>query len=262
MSRFCPLFSGSSGNCAYIGCSGGGVLIDAGVSAKGITAALDQLELSPASIQAVFVTHEHGDHVKGLKVFAGKNHIPIYASQTTLEALERDERYDGRTKAYPINGAAVELDHMRVSRFATSHDCPGSSGYVVETGDGRKLAVCTDLGYVSEEVRDALTGCDLILLESNHDVMMLQNGPYPYYLKRRILSDCGHLSNAGCAAELGGLIRAGATRLVLGHISKENNYPELALASARAALVDEGYKEDMDYILRAALPAGGRVMVL
>ena len=262
MSRFCPLFSGSSGNCTYIGCSGGGILIDAGVSAKGITTALEQLELSPASIQAIFITHEHGDHVKGLKVFAGKNHIPVYASSTTLEALERDERYDSRTQVRPMNGAAVELDHMRVSRFSTSHDCAGSSGYVVETADGRKLAVCTDLGFVSEEVRTAITGCDLVLLESNHDVMMLQNGPYPYYLKRRILSDCGPLSNAGCAAELGGLIRAGATRLVLGHISKENNYPELALASARASLTDEGFKEDMDYILRAALPAGGRMMVL
>lgn len=262
MSRFCPLFSGSSGNCTYIGCSGSGVLIDAGVSAKGITAALEQLELSPSSIQAIFVTHEHVDHVKGLKVFAGKNHIPVYASATTLEALEASERYDQRTEARPINGEAVSLANMRVSRFATSHDCAGSSGYVVETADGRKIAVCTDLGYVSDEVRAAITGCDLVLLESNHDVMMLQNGPYPYYLKRRILSDSGHLSNAGCAAELAGLIKAGATRLVLGHISRENNYPELALASARATLTDGGFKEDLDYLLRAAPPAGGRMLVL
>lgn len=262
MARFVPLFSGSSGNCTYIGCSGGGILIDAGVSAKAITAALAQLELEPSAIQAIFVTHEHIDHVKGLKVFAGKNHIPIYASVKTLEALEAGERYDARTEGRVINGGPVGLAHMQVTRFATSHDCPGSSGYVVETADGRKMAVCTDLGYVSEEVRAALTGCDLVLLESNHDVMMLQNGPYPYPLKRRILSDSGHLSNAGCAAELGGLIQAGATRLVLGHISKENNYPELALASARAALTDGGYKENMDYILQAAPPAGGRMLVL
>ena len=262
MARFCPLFSGSSGNCTYIGVSGSGILVDAGVSAKGITAALEQLEVSPSSIQAIFVTHEHSDHVKGLKVFAGRNHIPVYASGKTLEALEAAGLYDGRTQARAMNGAAVELDDMRVTRFSTSHDCPGSSGFVVETSDGRKMAVCTDLGYVSDEVRAALTGCDLVLLESNHDVMMLQNGPYPYYLKRRILSDSGHLSNTGCAAELGGLIKAGATRLVLGHISRENNYPELALASARASLTDGGFHENLDYILRAAPPAGGRMLVL
>lgn len=262
MARFCPLFSGSSGNCTYIGASGGGILVDAGVSAKGITAALEQLEVSPADLQAIFVTHEHSDHVRGLKVFAGKNHIPIYASGLTIEALEAGGLYDSRTEARVINGAPVELPHMRVTRFSTSHDCPGSSGYVVETEDGRKMAVCTDLGYVSDEVRAAITGCDLVLLESNHDVMMLQNGPYPYYLKRRILSDNGHLSNTGCAAELGGLIQAGATRLVLGHISRENNYPALALASARAALTDGGFHENVDYVLCAAPPSGGRMLVL
>lgn len=258
MSRFCALFSGSSGNCTYIGGSEGGILIDAGVSAKGIVSALAEREIDIAGIRAVFVTHEHSDHIKGLRVLASRRGIPVYASAGTLAALPGCEEVETRS----MDGAPVHLAGMEISRFATDHDCEGSSGYVVTTPDGRRMAVCTDLGHVSDGVRAAIQGCDLVLLESNHDVMMLQNGGYPYYLKRRILSENGHLSNVCCAAELPELVKSGATRLVLGHLSRENNYPELALACARAALMGGGMRENIDYILCAASPAGGKMLVL
>lgn len=261
MSRFCPLYSGSSGNCTYIGSGGSGILIDAGVSAKGICSMLESIEVDPQTIAAIFITHEHSDHIGGLRVLAGRKKIPVFASLETVESLIRGGKVDERVDIQPMDDSLV-IGDMEISRFSTSHDCAGSSGYTVSISDGRKMAVCTDLGYVGDEVRAALTGCDLILMESNHDVMMLQNGPYPYYLKRRILGERGHLSNNGCAAELPDFIRAGATRFVLGHLSRENNYPELALASARAVLGECGMKEDLDYIISVAPPAGGRVVAL
>ncbi|HHW45712.1 MAG TPA: MBL fold metallo-hydrolase [Clostridiales bacterium] len=261
MSRFCTLFSGSTGNCTYIGASGGGILIDAGVSAKRIEKALLEREIDLTTIKAIFVTHEHTDHIKGLRVFASRAKIPVFASDKTVEAmLLRNDV--GESIDLRVFEDSVSVAGMEISRFDTSHDCEGSSGFIVKTPDGRKMAVCTDLGYVSDTVRQSLLGCDLVLLESNHDIMMLQNGPYPYIIKQRILSDSGHLSNVACAAELCGLVRSGTTRIVLGHLSRENNHPELARTTARASLIDGGFKEDIDYILYVAKPSGNKVLVL
>ena len=262
MARFCPLFSGSQGNCTYIGGAQGGILIDAGVSAKGIAQALQGIGVQAQEIKGIFVTHEHSDHVAGLRVFASRNHIPVYASEGTAVALERAGKIDARVNLNLMNGAATEAAGMAVTSFPTDHDCADSRGYIICTPDGRRIAVCTDLGHISEAVRDAITGCDLVMLESNHDVMMLQNGPYPYPLKRRILSDCGHLSNACCADELPRLVGAGATRLVLAHLSRENNYPALALACAKASLDLAGVREGIDCLLEAAPQSGGKLMVL
>lgn len=261
MSRFCTLYSGSTGNCTYIGASSGGILIDAGVSAKRIEKALLERQIDLSTIKAIFVTHEHCDHIKGLRVFAKRTRIPVFASEKTAEALIQKGEIDQNIEL-KILSDSVLVAGMEVSRFDTCHDCEGSSGFIVKTSDGRKMTVCTDLGYVSDTVRQSLLGCDLVLLESNHDVMMLQNGPYPYIIKQRILSDSGHLSNVACAAELCGLVESGTTRIVLGHLSRENNHPELARTTARASLIDGGFKEDLDYILYVAKPRGNKMLVL
>ncbi|MCI8554268.1 MAG: MBL fold metallo-hydrolase [Clostridiales bacterium] len=252
MARFCPLFSGSSGNCTYIGSSSGGVLVDAGVSARRIELALWDRGIDPHSIGAVFITHEHGDHISGLRILCKKYGYRVFASAGTLSALMDSNALDGYgfPEAMPEQG--VEVADMLVSAFPTSHDSRESSGYRLQLPDGRQVAVATDTGVVTEEIRQALTGCDLVLLESNHDIHMLENGPYPYHLKRRILAGTGHLSNEACARELPALAAGGTARFFLGHLSKENNLPQLAYETARLALTEAGLREGIDYTLQVA----------
>ena len=252
MARFCPLFSGSSGNCTYIGAGSGGILIDAGVSAKRIETALKEREIDPRSIQAIFVTHEHADHVAGLRVLAKRYGYTVYASVGTLDALLDDGVLRGDVPMQVIGDDGVEAGGMYVRAFHTSHDSRESLGYRIHTPDERRLAVATDMGRMTEEVRSALHGCDLVQIESNHDVRMLENGSYPYFLKHRILADTGHLSNEACAAELPALAQSGVTRFWLAHLSSENNLPELAHATSYAALCGAGLTDNVDFRLRVA----------
>ena len=251
MARFCSLFSSSSGNCTYIGSSSGGVLIDAGVSAKQISLKLNSVGVSEKDIGAVFVTHEHGDHIKGLRVFASKHNIPVYATAGTINALENAGVINGKFPVFPI-GDGIECNGQLITPFHTSHDVAESCGYSVTTSDDRRICIATDTGIVTDEMREALTGCDLVLIESNHDIGMLRNGNYPYQLKRRILSDVGHLSNIACGDFITELIKSGTTRFVLGHLSKENNIPSLAYRTSKSALDCIGATENRDYILSVA----------
>lgn len=248
MARLCPLFSGSSGNSYYIGSRSEGILIDAGRSARQLDGMLKICNIDPLAIQAVFVTHEHTDHVNGVRVFTKKYGIPVYASPGTLRAIAPQSQ---GTRLLPIEGP-VEAGGMTVEPFPISHDCAQPTGYRVHTADGRDFCLATDLGYLSEEVKDRLSGCGLVVVESNHDVEMLREGPYPYHLKRRILSREGHLSNADCSAFLPELVRRGTRRFILAHLSRENNTPALALESARRALAQEGFVEDVDFTLETA----------
>lgn len=253
MARFCPLFSGSSGNSTYIGTKDGGILIDAGVSARKLEKALSDRGIAPESIRAVFVTHEHIDHIRGISVFCKRYGTPVYASAGTLEAME----WNGE-----VIDAPMPLGDWCITPFATPHDSRESQGYVVETSDGRRLAVATDIGVMWPSIHDHLVGCDLVLLESNHDVRMLQNGPYPYITKQRILSDRGHLSNTACAAEVLSLVAAGTTRVFLAHISKENNRPSLAFETTDGRLRSAGMIPQADYLLRVAPPEATEPMMV
>lgn len=252
MARFSSLFSSSSGNCTYIGSAKGGVLIDAGVSAKQINLKLDCIGVSPADIGAIFVTHEHSDHVRGLRVFASKNNIPVYATQGTVDALKASGVANGSFEILAVDNCGIECNDQLIVPFKTSHDSAQSCGYVITTSDDRKIAIATDTGIITEEMNNAVTGCDLILAESNHDVGMLRNGNYPYMLKRRILSDIGHLSNIDCSKFITELVKNGTTRIVLGHLSKENNIPELAYQTSKSALDCAGAVQFKDYILKVA----------
>lgn len=252
MARFCSLFSSSSGNCTYIGSPHGGILIDVGVSAKKTADALKDIGVDPCSITGIFITHDHADHVNGVRVFAERHGVKVYASQGTLEGLEEMGVITPKIKTEVIPYSGTESAGIFVRPFRTPHDTAESTGYTVVTHDGKRLAVATDIGKMTDTVMDAVHGCDLILLESNHDIGMLRNGPYPFFLKQRILSDKGHLSNESCAAAAVKLMESGTTRFVLGHLSKENNVPALAYETTRAAMRMAGATENLDYILSVA----------
>lgn len=255
MARVYPLFSGSKGNCYYVTTGGKGILIDAGRTAKQIEQALKDNSIDAKNIEGIFITHEHTDHIKGVRVFASRYGINVYATEGTLQKMDMGghlvpEKYS----SYIINSGA-NVAGMTVKPFATSHDCAESVGYIIETPDNRKLAIATDTGCITDEMATALKGSDVVVIESNHDVNMLLNGVYPYMLKRRILSDCGHLSNETCAEFLPKLVRSGSTRFLLAHLSQENNMPQIALQSARCSLQQYNMKENTDYTIDVAREA-------
>lgn len=251
MSRIYPLFSSSKGNCTYIGTASEGILIDCGVSYTRIKNALERSGLSLSAVKGVFITHEHHDHVSGLKVLTRKTGIPVFAQSLTLDIL-----YDSGMICSSAEDMKeyIEMDHMRVRCFSTSHDTRESCGYRIDFADGTSCAVCTDLGYVSDIVRDALMGCKAVLIESNYDEDMLRNGPYPVYLKERIRSKMGHLSNRDCGAFAAELVQNGAAWLILGHLSQENNTPQTAEYTVESIIAESGAQRGRDYMLTCAAP--------
>lgn len=253
MARFCTLFSGSAGNSTYISGSDTAVLVDAGRSCKQLLAAMNSRGINPESIRAILVTHEHTDHISGLRVLLNKLKIPLYASKAVVEKLRWDGVVQEQQEVVELGGGhRFSVGSIEVDCFDTPHDSVHSLGYRFTAPDGRKLAVATDMGYITDTVRENLRGCDLVLLESNYDRNMLSVSDYPYYLKRRIASNTGHLSNEDCAAELAGLVRTGSTRFILGHLSQNNNVPELAYQTAHAAFASGGMREGIDYTLQVA----------
>lgn len=251
MARFCALFSGSSGNSSFAGSGEGGLLIDAGVTCKNILLALEAREISHSAIQGILITHEHIDHIRGLRVLLKRLPVPVYASRGTLEYLCEHALVPANAVLEEISGP-MQIGCTSVEPFAVSHDGAQPLGFKVTTGDGRKVGFATDLGLVTEEVACALTGCDLVVLEANYDERMLLCGPYPYYLKQRIRGTCGHLSNTESAAEAARLGAAGTTRFVLGHLSRENNLPEIARQTVWNALTEAGLAENRDFTLEVA----------
>lgn len=262
MAKISAMFSGSRGNCTYISSGSSSLLVDVGVSAKQILLGLEQRMLDPSKLGGIFITHSHADHISGLRVFLKKYNIPVYASRETLGALILADAFNNKSKYYDIEDSPEIFMDIGVDFFRTSHDCSGSGGYVFTFANGEKAAVCTDLGYVSDTVREAITGVKSIVIESNHDVGMLQNGIYPFATKQRILSDEGHLSNVACANELSGLVRNGASNIILAHLSRDNNTPDLANVTARSVLIENGLKEDIDYTLNVAPPSGGKIVYI
>ncbi len=255
MARYCALFSGSKGNCTYIGTADSGILVDVGVSAKRIKEALQARDIAPESIKGVCITHEHSDHIAGLRVLSKQYGWTVYASKGTLLALTENGCISACSDLVPLDVKPVTIGEMQVRPFHTPHDARESMGFCVELPDERKIAVATDMGTMRQEVQTLLADCDLVHIESNHDISMLKNGGYPLYLKERILSANGHLSNAMCAVTVSALAAAGVSRFTLAHLSEQNNTPALALSTARDALAREGMRDGVDYLLEVAGPA-------
>lgn len=226
--------SGSGGNCLLLEDRNTRVLIDAGISKRRVVAALGSVGCTMGDIGGVLITHEHSDHISGLESLVHGLRLPVYAPRTVATRIFcMKPELEEHLRVIPV-GEPFPLGELRVTAFHTSHDTDESVGYRFE-GHGI-YAHATDTGCVTEEMRAALLGADTVLLESNHDEEMLRYGPYPFYLKRRILSDRGHLSNADCAALARELAEKGTRQIILAHLSRENNTPDKALAETGKAL--------------------------
>ncbi len=234
--RFCPLYSGSSGNALLVLADGAAILVDAGLPGRVVAEALAAAGVAPEQLSGILVTHEHSDHVKGVGILARRYRLPVYANAGTWRGMLP---LIGEIPPAQVRVFETERDFylggINVLPYKTPHDANESVGFVFQSG-GSKLSILTDAGHINERMLDAVSGSGLILIESNHDVEMLKAGRYPFPLKRRILGDEGHLSNDACGAALTALYGRGVRRAVLGHLSRENNFESLALETVRAAL--------------------------
>ena len=226
MFTFTTLASSSLGNTALVSCGDTHILLDAGISAKRITAGLAELGVMPHQLSAILLTHEHSDHVSGLRVLTKKARAPIYATRPTCQEWYRKNRCDQVKDLFqPIEpGDGVQLGPLWAESFPTPHDAAGSVGWSV-AGEGGRMVLCTDLGHVTDQVRRAAAGCDLLVCETNHDEDWVRTGPYPYYLKQRILGDYGHLSNEAGAELAAFAVESGTRAVILAHLSQTNNTP-------------------------------------
>ncbi len=239
--RIISLYSGSTGNSFLITTPSGAILIDAGKNARKLCMALAEVGVSPDESKAVFITHEHSDHVSALPVFLKKHPMPVHVLKESAYRLVNDTAVSPCLRLH--NPGYVEaLGDILVISFPTPHDSLASTGFRIEipTEDGIfRIGYATDIGHVSREVEEGLSGCDVVILESNHDLEMLRMGPYPYLLKQRIASHKGHLSNAASAAFAARLCENGTRALMLAHLSQENNEPQLAYNECLAAVADD-----------------------
>ncbi|MGN0779910.1 MAG: MBL fold metallo-hydrolase [Aristaeellaceae bacterium] len=240
---FCPLYSGSSGNALFVQYGGTRLLIDAGKNGKTLTGALQLIGVDPATLDGILITHEHSDHIAGAGVMCRRYHIPVYATKDTWLAME------GKVGDIPPGMRRVfdkrqdfYLKDIGVVPFAIPHDAADPVGYRLWGGQV-SIATATDLGYFAKSVRQAVGGSSLVLLESNHDPDMLMRNPhYSAYLKQRILGCYGHLSNESCAQAMLELMDTGVHHIILGHLSGENNTPELALSVAESRAEEAGIR--------------------
>ena len=245
------LASGSSGNSLLVSGGDTHILIDAGISCRRITTALNQLDIDPNTLSAVLVTHAHTDHVCGLATMVKKLSTPIYASAGTAYQLTTRIGLPADRIFSFTAGDAFHIGPLLCTSFPTPHDAADSVGYTVEL-DGCKLALATDLGHVTDTVRRAILGCQTVVLESNHDTDWLLSGPYPYQLKQRILGDRGHLCNEAGADLALQAAKAGANTIILAHLSNENNTPARAYDVTFRHLSSHGIDPERDVHLSVA----------
>lgn len=239
MTTVYTLASGSSGNAAVITCRETCFLLDAGISCRRIADSLHNINVSLESLTAILITHTHSDHISGLQTLLKKTSCPIYATPETCRQLSY--RLAGvERRLCPLECCqSYTVGDISITPIPTSHDAVGSCGYRLDCADG-SVGLCTDTGYVTEEMESLLPNVDLVLLEANHDVEMLRSGPYPYYLKQRILGMEGHLSNDDSARFAVVLAQHGATQVILSHLSQENNSPAVAARIVSSALSAAG----------------------
>jgi phosphoribosyl 1,2-cyclic phosphodiesterase len=258
--RFSPLFSGSSGNAIYVGCDNAQILVDAGMSGTRVIQELLRVGVDPATMDAILVTHEHADHIKGIGILSRKFDLPVFATEGTWEGM-----YGKIGAVSDKNRIIIDpeqdffMGSIDVTPFPIPHDANQPVGFAFEVF-GAKLVVATDLGCVKEGWLSHVVGADAVLLESNYDPDMLRAGPYPYELKKRILSRRGHLSNDDAGMVAVELARNGTRQIILGHLSKENNFPELAMRSCELALQMNGIAPHEDVLLYIARRDGNTGM--
>ncbi|NMA32965.1 MAG: MBL fold metallo-hydrolase [Clostridiaceae bacterium] len=251
--RICSLFSGSSGNAIFVCTENTKLLVEAGLSGKKIAEALSSIGESLSEISAVLVSHEHIDHVRGAGVLARRYNLPIYASTGTWEAMEQmigpvSESNKKKFSTY----VPFEIGDITITPFPIPHDANEPVGYSFSAA-GKKATIATDIGHISMDLLRSFEDSDLLLLESNHDIEMLRMGPYPWPLKQRIAGKHGHLSNDAAGEVIAYMAERGTRKFLLGHLSKENNFPELAYQTVRSVLCEKCVNADSDISLDVAL---------
>lgn len=248
--KFSILASGSSGNSLFIESEKMRILVDAGLSGKQIEARLAEINVDPSTLGAILVTHEHIDHVKGVGVLSRRYQLPVYINAPTLKNLPSSVGEIPESLLHIFETAScLELEDMHIESFAISHDAIEPMMFSFQQGDER-LAVVTDLGYVNQRITDQVSGVDVLIWESNHDVDMLRVGPYPWNIKRRILSDVGHLSNQDSGEALTEILKGMGESVYLAHLSNDNNVVELAHLTVQNILQDTGLKVGRDVHLK------------
>lgn len=239
MFRFTILASGSSGNAALVSCGQTHILIDAGISARRIVNGLRELDVSLDQLAAILITHDHSDHIGGLNILMKQCKVPIYATIPTCQTIAAKSPHAAALLQPQNSNMSLVIGECTVSSFPTPHDTMGSVGYSI-TGGGLHMVLCTDLGFVTDEINQVVQGCDLLVCEANHDVDWVRTGPYTNSLKQRVLGNYGHLSNEA-GAQLALLAAQSGTRhIVLAHLSSENNSPSHALQVVADCLTQAG----------------------
>ncbi|MBQ9767518.1 MAG: MBL fold metallo-hydrolase [Lachnospiraceae bacterium] len=237
--RVCAIASGSSGNCVYVGHGGTHLLVDAGISGKKVEQGLVSIGVAPEALSGILITHEHSDHIQGIGVLARRYGIPLYATAETLCGMLKGKTNIGRIPEELLHevapGDTLWFEGLIATPHSISHDAANPVCYTFEA-DGCKAALVTDLGVYDESIVAAISEAQILYLESNHDVNMLMVGAYPYYLKQRILGERGHLSNDTAAELVCKVLHPGLRHVILAHLSKENNLPELAYETVRIEL--------------------------
>lgn len=251
----CSLYSGSSGNCIYVGTEDTHLLVDVGMSKKKIDEALNSIDLTGSDIDGILITHEHSDHICGLGVMSRKYGIPIYSTKGTIEAIKQYKPI-GNVDHSLLNEITPDekftIKDIVIEPNSTWHDAADPCCYTFRHDD-KKISVATDLGNFDDYLIGKLQDSDILFIEANHDVNMLQVGPYPYYLKQRILSNNGHLSNERAGQLIKRLLNDHIKSIILGHLSKENNYEHLAYETVNVELMGNIYTNDIrDFNLQVA----------
>lgn len=238
--RFSVLASGSTGNAFYIESEQQRLLVDAGLSGKQLDRLFGEIQIDPSTLSGILVTHEHSDHIKGLGIIARKYNLPIYANEKTWKAMGSSIGKLTTDQKFLFNMEEVKtFGDMDVESFGVSHDAAEPMFYVFHK-DGKKVALVTDLGYVSERIKKTIEGADAYIFEANHDVQMLRMGRYPWSVKRRILGDSGHVSNEDSGLALADVISNETKRIYLAHLSQDNNMKDLARMSVDQVLKERG----------------------
>lgn len=250
--KVCSIASGSSGNCIYVETPKTKLLIDAGISGKKVTNGLHQIGVDGRDLDGILVTHDHSDHTKGVGIVSRKYNVPIHANEATWKVMRDDiGKVRPENIRYFESKNPFEIKDFYIEPFSTSHDASDSVGFSIY-GNNKKMSIATDLGYMDIKILEKLYGADIVILEANHDIDMLKVGPYPYFLKQRILGKKGHLSNESAGNALVDLAKKGLKKVLLAHLSKENNFPEMAYQTVYNILSDNKIKVGKDIIVDVA----------
>lgn len=244
MFNFCSLYSGSSGNSSLVETKNTKILVDAGVSSKKIETALTNLNIDPSTINGILITHEHSDHVQGLGTFSKKYNLPVYVNQKTLDAMpnQKEKISEKNIKKFTIE-EKFEIGDIQIKPFSIPHDAANPCGFSI-FNDNKKISIATDIGHMTNGILKNLEDSIFVLLESNYDPEILKFSRYPYQLKSRIAGPTGHLSNESAGKTISHLINSGLQQAMLGHLSKESNFPELAYKTVIDEIISSNYNEN------------------